>query len=56
MTTKSTYLPDPVYFALIDDLLAANSKFDPRTRVIELIGEVADVWPVSVKDDSEFVG
>lgn len=48
MTTKSKYLPDPVYFALIDDLLSANTSIDPRSRVIELIGEIADVWPQMV--------
>lgn len=51
--TKSTYLPDPVYFALIDDLLTASNSFDPRTRVIELIGEVADVWPESIQAEAE---
>ena len=53
MTTKSTYLPDAVYYALLDDLLAANSNFDPRGRVIELLGEIADVWPQMVLDDAE---
>lgn len=53
MTTKSSYLPDPVYFALIDDLLAASTSFDPRTRVIELIGEIADVWPQKVLSEVE---
>lgn len=51
MSTKPTYLPDPVYFVLIDDLLAASNSFDPRTRVIELIGEIADVWPQKVLGD-----
>ena len=50
--TKSQYLPDPVYYALLDDLLAANSNFDARSHVIELLGEVADVWPQSVLDDA----
>lgn len=53
MTTKSSYLPNPVYFALIDDLLAASNSFDPRTRVIELIGEIADVWPESIQAEAE---
>ena len=53
MTTKSTYLPDATYHALLDGLLAAHSAFDARTRVIELLGEVADVWPQSVLDNAE---
>ena len=53
MTQKSTYLPDPVYYALLDDLLAANSNFDPRSRLVELLGEVAGVWPEIVQDDAE---
>ena len=53
MTTKSTYLPDATYHALLDGLLAAHSAFDARSHVIELLGEIADVWPVSVKDDAE---
>lgn len=53
MTQKSTYLPDPVYNALLDDLLAAHSAFDARTRVIELLGEVADVWPDSIQAETE---
>ena len=53
MTQKSTYLPDAVYYALLDGLLAAHSAFHARTRVIELLGEVADVWPQSVLDNAE---
>ena len=53
MTQKSTYLPDPVYYALLDDLLAANSNFDPRSRIVELLGDVAGVWPEIVQDDAE---
>lgn len=53
MQSKSIYLPDTVYHALLDDLLAAHSAFDARTRVIELLGEVVNVWPQMVLDDAE---
>jgi hypothetical protein len=53
VTTKSTYLPDATYHALLDGLLAAHSAFDARTRVIELLGEVADVWPDSIQAEEE---
>jgi hypothetical protein len=50
---NSKYLPDATYHALLDGLLAAHSAFDARTRVIELLGEVADVWPDSIQAEAE---
>ena len=50
-TPPETYLPDQTYFGLIDDILSAGDTLDPRSRVIELLGEVVNVWPVKVAAD-----
>ena len=50
-TPPETYLPDEIYFGLIDDILSADDTLDARSRVIELLGEIANVWPVKVLTD-----
>ena len=37
------------YEALITRLLDANGAHDSRSKVIELLGEIANVWPASVR-------
>lgn len=46
-----TFLPDADYRRLIDDIMNAHDSFDHRSRVIELLGEVVNVWPELVLRD-----
>lgn len=47
------YLPDSTYLALVERLLAAAAdNLDPRSRVMEALGEVAGIWPDSVREES----
>ncbi|MDW4548846.1 hypothetical protein R5H32_05715 [Defluviimonas sp. D31] len=52
-TPPETYLPDVTYFGLVDELLNVAGSFDPRSRVIELLGEIANVWPESCHSDRD---
>ncbi|MDD9730442.1 hypothetical protein PVW46_11030 [Mameliella sp. AT18] len=47
------YLPNETYSAMIDALAAAHEAHDPRTRIIELVGEYANVWPEDVLEDGD---
>lgn len=49
---KPTYVEDEAYQQLITDLLEHAATLDPRGRVIELLGMVANVWPASIREDS----
>jgi hypothetical protein len=53
MTQKSTYLPNPVYHTLLDDLLAIGGSFDPRSRLVEILGCAAGIWPETVRSDAK---
>lgn len=53
MKTPSKYLPNERYAALIDSLAAAHEAHDPKTRITELVGEFANVWPESVLEDED---
>lgn len=57
MTTEPTnpvYIADDRYFALVDAITtpATTPVFtDARSRTIELLGEIANLWPVSILVD-----
>ncbi len=48
-----TFVANKDYHALVADLLNARDSFDPQSRVIELLGERLNVWPMSILDDRE---
>lgn len=48
-----TLLEQTKYDALVDGLLNAGETHDPRSTVIELLGEVGNVWPESVSADDQ---
>lgn len=55
MTTPQTYLSDANYQMLVDALLRVATRYqDPASAVMEALGEIGGVWPVSVKDDPHF--
>ncbi|MFN3663093.1 hypothetical protein [Yoonia sp.] len=49
----SHYIPTTDYNDLIAGLLTAGEAHDPRTRIIELLGDHADLWPDSILSDPE---
>ena len=52
-SNPETYLSDEEYEALLEGLLNTPRAFDPRSHVIELLGDRLNVWPVSVLEDRE---
>jgi hypothetical protein len=49
-----TYLPDDTYHALVAALMQAPHRFDTESAIVQALGDVGGVWPVSVKDDPHF--
>ncbi|ABA78505.1 hypothetical protein GQF56_10475 [Rhodobacter sphaeroides] len=50
----SHYLPDDVYRALVARLMADPAPgLDRRSHIVTTLGEVADLWPESVRDEAE---
>lgn len=49
----ANYLPDTEYDAMIDALVAARDAHDPKTKIIEIVGEHANIWPESVLEDED---
>jgi hypothetical protein len=47
------YLKEENYRKLVNLLLTAGDDFDPESRVIELLGEIGDVWPESILAENE---
>ena len=48
-----TLLETTEYKGLVDQLLQVGDAHDPRSKVIELLGEIANVWPDSVRADDQ---
>lgn len=44
-----TLLQITEYDELVDQLVLTGDAHDPRSKVIELLGEIANVWPESVR-------
>lgn len=57
--TQEVYLPDHVYHALKAKLQKLASEpfeecgTDPETEIVAALGEIGNIWPVSVLDDPE---
>jgi hypothetical protein len=49
---KMTLLENTEYNELVDQLLLTGDAHDPRSNVIELLGEIANVWPKSVRSET----
>lgn len=50
---KSTYIPDTEYAALVARLMAAPDALDPESEIKIAIGELAGVWPQSIREDAD---
>lgn len=50
--TPDTYLPDTAYEVLLQAILNPVPSLDPRSQLIETLGELGGVWPESVNSDS----
>lgn len=50
---KSTYIPDTEYAALVARLMAAPGALDPESEIKIAIGELAGVWPQSIREDAD---
>lgn len=49
------YLPDTTYDAIVAYLSNPSPTLDPRSRVVEILGEKANIWPERArpKDDPD---
>ncbi|WP_417724196.1 hypothetical protein [Salipiger sp.] len=57
-TTRPVYVPDTAYQALVASLttpITGPVLNDPVSRVKEMLGEIANIWPVSLLDDPKAV-
>ncbi len=52
MAQTEIYLPDTTYYRLIDALESAGPTLCRRTQVIELIGEIGNIWPENCHPDA----
>ncbi len=57
--TREIYLPDHVYDALkakLEKLVSETFEecgTDPETEIVAALGEIGNIWPMSVLDDEE---
>ncbi len=50
-TITDTYIPAAEYEILLQMILNPAPSLDPRSQLIETLGDFAGIWPASVLDD-----
>jgi hypothetical protein len=52
MTITDTYITDAAYEVLLQAILNPVPSLDPRSQLIETLGELGNIWPASIHPDA----